>query len=412
MLTLSPGSVCDVCAEEYSPRCAPHCIPCGHVLCASCCHKIVEKTLPRLTPVCPFCREHFTSADVRLIRIDFSASGWVAPQRRCATIEALDMADHIPRKDARFPIVEPSSARTRAEARRLEDKVAKVAAKKCSVEEVSTLHKELQDWLTLDEKPNDLQLSSLSLSAALLRAILMNHFAHSEATKMARNVEADLKEKLGDMEMTVTKLDAELHKYQTLYTQKVQECQSLRAEISRVSLKSASAASGPVRPSSAAPMMTSESRRQSVSSAAQPSLHAPSTHSPLSRFNPAHARSSSASIHSMSRPTTPARSMTPSIRSETPMQSSRLRPTSPPPPLPTKQRTMSISATSPQKILRSYSDESDRESQRDRIHERWLPRLDIAHSPPTGKGMNYSLPSAYGSSPAAGRSRSVSTNAA
>jgi hypothetical protein len=43
----------------------------------------------------------------------------------------------------------------RAEARRLEDKVAKVAAKKCSVEEVSTLHKELQEWLTSEVKPDD-----------------------------------------------------------------------------------------------------------------------------------------------------------------------------------------------------------------------------------------------------------------
>jgi hypothetical protein len=55
----------------------------------------------------------------------------------------------------RFPFVEPSFSRTRTEARRLEDKVAKVAAKKCSVEEVSTLHNELQDWLTHDEKPNE-----------------------------------------------------------------------------------------------------------------------------------------------------------------------------------------------------------------------------------------------------------------
>jgi hypothetical protein len=39
-------------------------------------------------------------------------------------------------------------SRSRADARRLEDKVAKVAAKKCSVEEVSTLHRELQEWLT------------------------------------------------------------------------------------------------------------------------------------------------------------------------------------------------------------------------------------------------------------------------
>jgi len=38
----------------------------------------------------------------------------------------------------------------------------------------------------------------------------MNHFAHSEATKMARNVEATLKGKLDDMELTVSKLEAEL----------------------------------------------------------------------------------------------------------------------------------------------------------------------------------------------------------
>ena len=29
MLTLNPGSSCDVCAEEYGPHCLPHSIPCG-----------------------------------------------------------------------------------------------------------------------------------------------------------------------------------------------------------------------------------------------------------------------------------------------------------------------------------------------------------------------------------------------
>ena len=244
MLTLSPGSVCDVCAEEYGPHCIPHSIPCGesfihppskkiltssshtpgHVLCSTCCHKIVEKTLPRLQPVCPFCREQFSSDDVRLIRIDFSASGYATPRRRGGTHEALD---HSIKQAPRFPIVEPGFSRTRAEARRLEGKVAAVAAKKCSVEEVSTLHQELQEWLTHDEKQQDdqvrpldptahdfflptPQVSSLTLSAALLRAILVNHFAHSEVTKMAKAVETNLKGKLDDMELTVTKLEAEL----------------------------------------------------------------------------------------------------------------------------------------------------------------------------------------------------------
>lgn len=206
----------------------------GHVLCSTCCHKIVEKTLPRFKPVCPFCRENFTSDDVRLIRIDFSASGYTIPWRRGGKHEAHDARDHSPHREDRFPIVEPSYPRSRAEStRRLEDKVAKVAAKKCSVEEVSRLHRELEDWLSQDDSPDDqvshlpfmtptpsdlagcarrhrTQVSSLYLSAALLKAILMNHFAHSEATKAAKNVESSLKAKLDEMESTITKFDADL----------------------------------------------------------------------------------------------------------------------------------------------------------------------------------------------------------
>jgi len=173
---------------------------------------------------------------VRLIRIEFPASsGWTSPRRRGGLTDGLDILDRSPsRIGERFPFVEPGFSRTRAEARRLEDKVAKVAAKKCSVEEVSTLHKELQDWLTHDEKPIEQvffpslislfplnfnsQLSSLALSAALLRAILMNHFAHSEATKVAKGVEAALKEKVDEMELTVTKQEAELKQYVILHS--------------------------------------------------------------------------------------------------------------------------------------------------------------------------------------------------
>ncbi|KAG6371306.1 hypothetical protein JVT61DRAFT_9776 [Boletus reticuloceps] len=401
MLTLSPGSVCDVCAEEYGPHCIPHSIPCGHVLCSTCCHKIVEKTLPRLKPACPFCREQFTSDDVRLIRIDFSANGYATPRRRGGAHEASHTSlHHAPR----FPIVEPSFSRTRAEARRLEDKVAAVAAKKCSVEEVSTLHQELQEWLTHDEKQQDDQVSSLTLSAALLRAILVNHFAHSEATKMAKSVEANLKGKLDDMEFSVTKLEAELKQYQTHYTQKVQDCHSLRAEISRMGLKSASRSISPIRSSSAAPTAVGEARRQSLSSSGasvygvappMPPMPPP-TPTPVSRFASQHMRSASVSG---SRPVTPAR-MTPAVRHETPLRSSSLRPTSPVPP--SKPRAMPFATTSPQKIQRSYSDESDREV----IHERWMPNPDVAYSPPSGKTINYPY-----ATPAT-RSRSSGSNAA
>lgn len=245
MLTLSPGSVCDVCAEEFGPDRNPHCIPCGeskkilsagnqsakltsrrdfftgHILCLNCCNNIVNKTSSRLTPVCPFCREQFTSDSARLIRIDFSSSAWNTPRRRAYNIETEMVND----MSTRFPITEQSSARTRAEARRLEDKVAKVAAKKCSVEEVSTLHTELQEWLTseVEDQVHKLPSSrsahltqpwqtSLSLSAALLRAILMNHLAHSEASKIAKNNEATLKAKIDDMDVAHGKLEAELRR--------------------------------------------------------------------------------------------------------------------------------------------------------------------------------------------------------
>lgn len=56
------------------------------------------------------------------------------------------------------------------------------------------------------------------MSAALLKAILMNHFAHSEATKMAKGVETTLKGKLDDMELSVSNLETELKQYVLLST--------------------------------------------------------------------------------------------------------------------------------------------------------------------------------------------------
>jgi hypothetical protein len=193
-----------------------------------------------------------------LIRIDFSspANGWNnnnyknttthgnAPRRRIV-VEADDdlIHDHddttkttttptttTPTKKKEERIVYMNNhdhSRHRAGARVLEDKVARVAAKKCSVEEVTTLHKELQDWLTSEDHKVRLrklsldllsrfpfvQTSSLYLSAALLRAILMNHVAHSEASKVAKVTEANLKARVDDLEITNQKLDGELRKF-------------------------------------------------------------------------------------------------------------------------------------------------------------------------------------------------------
>ena len=199
----------------------------GHVFCQNCCKKIIEKTSPRLSPSCPFCREPFDSNSIRLIRIDFSPSRWTTPRLKTVALDLPDDSDH-PSHDDRI-LLKPVN-RSREEARRLEDKVAKVAVKKCSVEEVSTLHKELTQWLMSDVKSDDqvrvfvrsffsaflsayIQLSSLSLSAALLRAILTNHVAHSDAIRASKNVEHDLQSRLDDAEITIGKLEAELRRH-------------------------------------------------------------------------------------------------------------------------------------------------------------------------------------------------------
>lgn len=155
MFSLNPGSLCDVCAEEYGPHNRPHSIPCGHVLCLHCCNNILEKTSPRLTPSCPFCRVPFTSDTIRLIRVDFGSSGWSTPRR--GTVESPTPAGDVDNDDDVL-LLNPGtmgSMKARAEARRLEHKVAKVAAKKCSLEEVTTLRKELEDWLQSDVKRDD-----------------------------------------------------------------------------------------------------------------------------------------------------------------------------------------------------------------------------------------------------------------
>lgn len=172
MLSLNPGCICDVCAEEYGPRNLPHSITCGqssntepispspnltlslflgHVLCLGCCEKIISKTSPRLSPACPFCRESFTRENVRVIRIDFGISGHGTPKR--GTLDAPDIVTDIFSRKDDLKLAEPIiTSRSREDVRRLELKVARVAAQKSSVEEVSMLHQELQAWLAAEPK--------------------------------------------------------------------------------------------------------------------------------------------------------------------------------------------------------------------------------------------------------------------
>ncbi|TFY59248.1 hypothetical protein EVG20_g7860 [Dentipellis fragilis] len=245
MLTLEPCSLCDVCADEYGPRNPPHCIPCGHVLCLSCCNTIIEKTPSRLQPVCPFCREQFTRSTIRLIRIDFNGStgsGWSTPRRSPRSPRAPLIEDDFPNDlllKANLPNLPPlpddAEVKSRTEVRRLESRIARIAAKKCSVEEVTALHKELRGWLDSNSYSDAVRLpssslsdrvththmtraqfSSIHLSSLLLHAILANHVAFTESSKNAKNTEATLKSKVDELELEKSKLEAEIHRYATM----------------------------------------------------------------------------------------------------------------------------------------------------------------------------------------------------
>ena len=202
----------------------------GHVLCLGCCEKIISKTSPRLSPACPFCRDHFTRENVRVIRIDFATSGHGIPKR--AALDAPDIVTDIFSRKDDYKLVEPIiTSRSREDVRKLELKVARVAAQKSSVEEVSMLYQELQAWLAAEPKSETQvclrvahqllcrltrlfvsQNTALQLSAALLRAILVNHGSHSETNKQSRTVELAMKERLDEMEASHNKLEAELRR--------------------------------------------------------------------------------------------------------------------------------------------------------------------------------------------------------
>ncbi|KAJ6464812.1 hypothetical protein DFH09DRAFT_957634 [Mycena vulgaris] len=337
MLSLGPGSACDVCLEPFGAELkAPSSIPCGHVFCVECDDL---RSLPHSPLICPLLTILQTIGAKGDISLAAGGEGWSTP-RRLPNIEA-NPPDFISDAWSKRLMLADGCSRTRQDVRRLEAKVAEVATKKCSVEEVTTLHKELQEWLTSDARS---QTSSLTLSAALLRAILMNHVAHSEASRMAKNVEATLKTKLDDLELMNEKLDAESRRQRLQYFQKAQECQSLRQELSRLKVVSTTLSAPPLPPV--------ESQHRSPSPPPVPPL--PSTYnsqaasqSGLARFNSTHMRS--ASMFAASRPTTPspglASSQAPgpmsSTRSETPTPARARTPS------PTRTHSMSLSPMRP-----------------------------------------------------------------
>ena len=124
----------------------------GHILCLGCCEKIISKTSPHQSPVCPFCRESYTRDAVRVIRIDFSTTNGHATSKR-APLDAPDILTDIFSRKEDIKLAEPLiTSRSREDIRKLELKVARIAAQKSTVEEVSMLYHELQAWLAADPK--------------------------------------------------------------------------------------------------------------------------------------------------------------------------------------------------------------------------------------------------------------------
>lgn len=130
----------------------------------------------------------------------------------------------------------------------------------------------------------------------------------------------------------------------------------------------------PPRSLSSTPVPRPPSTSPRAMSPTSPPSFSASSQSPLSRFSAHHMRATSASAARSQTPGPP-----PSMRSQTPSQHSPLRPASVGPAGHGKTRRLSNpSSPTPQRILRSTSD--DKES----VHERWIPSMHPdASSPPS-----------------------------
>ncbi|EPQ51333.1 hypothetical protein GLOTRDRAFT_112488 [Gloeophyllum trabeum ATCC 11539] len=401
MLTFNTGSVCDVCAEEYGTQRRPHSIACGHVLCGPCCNAIVEKTSPRLSPVCPFCREQFTRDSIRLIRVDFaSSSGASTPRRPLTSLEANDIQAgeetilYERRSGTKSPPVEPA-----VKEKQLEAKVAWVAGKKCTVDEVRDLLKELKIWLQAEAA--NTQPSSLQLSAALLHAILANHCAHAEANRAAKATEANLRAQIDDLQMSKTKLQAELERQKSALAQKTQECTSLRVELNKMRTSRAGSVLGistaPSSTYSSSTSSTATSRPTSMSplspplvSPTSPTATGKTATSPIQAYPPHPypslprplSSSASASASATSRSTSLHHQLLQAhFRTSTPANSNShpVSPPTPKPPVPPKPSgfidpAKPTPSPAPTRLTRSTSDETRK------MHQRWIPPVSAERS--------------------------------
>jgi hypothetical protein len=166
MLTIDAASACDVCSNAYGPTLLPYSIPCGKHL-KTPLVPLLRRTAGMQATIfaedastrsaraqrtgMPPLQRAFDTQSIRLIRVDLSDP---LPPLSYDNFPISDETDSDLSDRARSPW--NYDARIRDEARILELKVAKAASTKCTFDEVSDLHKEIQDWLLTDVryKPN------------------------------------------------------------------------------------------------------------------------------------------------------------------------------------------------------------------------------------------------------------------
>lgn len=290
MLTIDPTSICDVCGDQYGTVCLPYLIPCGHTFCRNCLVNINDNNPKGAS--CPLCRETFTLEQIHLVRVDPADP---LPKLSYDHFNPSDDTDSDFSDRARSPWNQ--DARIRDEARALELRVQQAASVKCTFEEVSALRDDIQNWLLTEPKykPSS-KFPALRLSAALLRAILLNSLAFSEASKTAKIAEDGLRDKIKALESQQTTLEADIRRQRQQYSEKSHECNQLRAEVERLrKLNPGSATStrlhsspfpGPTSPTSpTAPNSPPPSSSSSMQSPSVRYLSSPET-TPSSRLPP------------------------------------------------------------------------------------------------------------------------------
>ncbi|KAL0958969.1 hypothetical protein HGRIS_014281 [Hohenbuehelia grisea] len=170
MLSLGPGSACDVCLEPFDHGAhAPHSIRCGHVFCVGClCH---------LSPcVCPLCRTHFDELSIVKLHLD---------------LDNVQLVQHVPG---------PVTVSAEQDARRLQEAIANVANQGASEQHLRQLIDDCRSFLAAQSRSafQDLRVSHRML--AYMCDIRSKLKAEKQVTEGLHKQVAELSKEKKDLE--------------------------------------------------------------------------------------------------------------------------------------------------------------------------------------------------------------------